>query len=351
MINDIRLQHFRSYDDAFFELDEGVNIIVGPNASGKTNLLEAVLMITRGHSYRAKDSEVVQFGTAWARLDSSTPAGMRTVKIKQGHPATDKIFEIDGQNLSRLHSTKTVPTVLFEPNHLLLFSGSPDLRRVFLDDLIEQTESGFGAVRRHYRRVLAQRNSLLKQGPHDLKQQLFVWNVRLSELGGQIAKQRQALIVRFNELVPELYTRLASRDNRIELLYNSHFHIDQYESQLFKKLEASTELDMARGFTAYGPHRDDLQVLIDSHLLQESASRGEARTMVLALKIMELRLLEDVRPIRPVLLLDDVFSELDAQRRQALTTQVQAYQTFITTTDADIFSKDFVRAATTIMLG
>jgi DNA replication and repair protein RecF len=340
MITDIRLQHFRSYSDAFFDIDAGVNIIVGPNASGKTNLLEAVLVVAHGSSYRAKDQELVQFGSQWARIDAHTASGERTVKIK-AEPTPGKSFVIDEQLITRLHQSRTLPVVLFEPNHLLLLSGSPDLRRSFLDDLIEQTEVGFGNVRRHYRRVLSHRNALLKKNPRDLTEQLFVWNVRLSELGGQMAKRRQALIGRFNEHAEELYCSLASRDNKIILEYASRFNPETYESQLLHKLESSTELDVLRGFTAYGPHRDDLRVLIDGHEASETASRGETRTLVLALKVMELKLLEELRNAKPLLLLDDVFSELDSQRRQALTAYVADYQTFITTTDADVVAQHF----------
>lgn len=349
MITDIRLQHFRSYKDAFFELGAGVNVIVGPNASGKTNLLEAVLVTALGSSYRAKDTELVQFGAPWARLDTTTPAGNRTVKLKL-EPILNKVFELDGHTVTRLHQSKTLPVVLFEPNHLLLMSGAPELRRSFLDDLIEQSEAGFGSVRRHYRRVLAQRNTLLKRNPHDLTQQLFVWNVRLSELGGQMAKHRQALVQRFNEYISELYSSLADHEHTVVLTYDTRFHLDHYESQLLHKLEASTDLDVLRGFTAYGPHRDDLRVDIDGHPVQESASRGETRTLVLALKILELQLLEEARNIRPMLLLDDVFSELDTNRRRALTQYVQQYQTFITTTDADVAVKNFDQSATLITL-
>lgn len=342
MITDVRLQHFRSYTDAFFELSEGVNIVSGPNASGKTNLLEAVMVVARGHSYRVKDADLVQFDAEWARLDATLPDGeTRTVKFKT-RPSFTKTFEIGGQVLTRLHAARALPVVLFEPNHLLLLSGSPDLRRSFLDDLIEQTDAGFGAVRRHYKRVLSQRNTLLKKNPPDLREQLFVWNVRLSELGGQIAKKRAELVQRFGMRTPELYAHLASRANRVELLYHSRFAIEHYESQLLHKLESSTELDVLRGFTAYGPHRDDLQFLIDGHPMQESASRGETRTLVLTLKIMELQLLEETRNMRPLLLLDDVFSELDAARRSALTEYAGPYQTIITTTDADIVSQYFV---------
>lgn len=340
MIRDIRLQHFRSYTDASFTFAPGVTIVAGPNASGKTNLLEAILVVARGSSYKAKDAELVQHDASWARLDATSDDHDRIVKIV-AQPSPGKTFEIDEQVVTRLHQSKTLPVVLFEPNHLLLLSGSPDLRRTFLDDLIEQSESGFGSVRRHYRRVLAQRNALLKKNPRDLQEQLFVWNVRLSELGGQIAKQRHRLVERFNERLPELYRQLAARDNDVRLEYTSRFDLSMYESQLLHKLEASTELDVLRGFTAYGPHRDDLAAYIDGAPMQERASRGEVRTLVLALKILELQLLEEVRATTPLLLLDDVFSELDTARRRALTSFLQPYQTFITTTDADVVAKHF----------
>jgi DNA replication and repair protein RecF len=342
MITDLRLQHFRSYTDASFDVGEGVNIIVGPNASGKTNLLEAVLVLAQGASYRAKDADLVQFEASWARLDADTPHGSRTVKLQAaGQARVVKSFEIDGQTLTRLTAQRTVPVVLFEPNHLLLLSGSPDLRRTFLDDLLEQTLPGFGATRRHYKRVLAHRNALLKRAPRDVREQLFVWNLRLSELGGKIARERHLLTNRFAERMSELYGGLSGSANTISLSYQAQFVTEEYETALLRKLETSTELDLHRGFTAHGPHRDDLVVSIDGHTAQESASRGETRSLVLALKMLELQLLEEARETRPLLLLDDVFSELDGRRRQALTSFVADHQTFITTTDADMVVQHF----------
>jgi DNA replication and repair protein RecF len=341
-VTDLRLQHFRSYDDAAFELEPGVNIIVGPNASGKTNLLEAVLVLARGSSYRAKDADLVAFGADWARLDADLPDSKRVVKVqKMGEEKTAKTFEIDEQKLARLTPARTLPVVLFEPNHLLLLNSSPDLRRSFLDDLLEQTRPGFGATRRHFKRVLAQRNSLLKKNPRGLREQLFVWNIRLGELGGQIARERAELTSRFAGLFGDLYSRLADKEYDVALRYRSQFDVEKYETALLHKLEASIDLDVARGFTAYGPHRDDLEVFIGGHAVQEAASRGETRTMVLALKIMELQLLEELRQEKPLLLLDDVFSELDGKRRHALTEFLKDYQTFITTTDADLVVQHF----------
>lgn len=342
MITDLRLQHFRSYEDGAFELGPGVNIIVGPNASGKTNLLEAVLVLARGGSYRAKDIDLVAHGAEWARLDADLPDGKRVVKMQiAGENKVAKTFEIDEQPFSRLSPARTMPVVLFEPNHLLLLSSSPDLRRTFLDDLLEQTVPTFGATRRHYKRVLAQRNALLKRNPHSLREQLFVWNIRLGELGGQIVRERSKLVERFQDRLGGLYERLAGKDYAVSMSYRSQFTPEQYETSLLHKLESSIELDMVRGFTAYGPHRDDLELFISGHAVQEAASRGETRTMVLALKVLELQLLEESRGAKPLLLLDDVFSELDGRRRQSLTGFLQDYQTFITTTDADMVVEHF----------
>ena len=346
MVTDLRLQNFRSYIDASFELDPGVNIIVGPNASGKTNLLEALLVLARGSSYRAKDADLVAFSAPWARLDADLPDGTRIVKFQaDGAEKVSKTFEIDGQKLARLSTARTLPLVLFEPNHLLLLNSSPDLRRSFLDDLLEQTQANFGATRRHYKRVLAQRNALLKKNPRDLREQLFVWNVRLGELGGQIVRERSKLVERFAKRASGLYGRLAGKDYTVELSYRSQFEPSQYETALVHKLEASIELDVLRGFTAYGPHRDDMEIIIGGHPVQEAASRGETRTLVLALKIMELQLLEELRGVQPLLLLDDVFSELDGKRRHALTSFLSDYQTFITTTDADMVVSHFTNSS------
>jgi DNA replication and repair protein RecF len=347
-ITDIRLQHFRSYADNFFELSTGVNIIVGPNASGKTNLLEAVLVLARGSSYRARDAELVAFEQQWARLDAHDEAGkLRTLKLQLSAPGVCKrSFEIDEKTYLRLSPQKTLPLVLFEPNHLLMLSGSPELRRSYLDDLLEQTEHDYGALRRQYRRVLAQRNALLKQGLQVAGPQIFVWNVRLSELAGKIVRQRLALLERINGIASEVYRNISgSGQATVRLEYSTSLPQEHYESALLKKYEHNLERDTMLGFTTAGPHRDDLQVHLNGHLSQESASRGESRTIILTLKIIELQLIELARQQSPMLLLDDVFSELDGRRRHALTDYLRSYQTFITTTDADVVVKHFVDAS------
>jgi DNA replication and repair protein RecF len=351
MLTDIRLQHFRSYDDASFEIDPGVNIIVGPNASGKTNLLEAILMTCLGASYRAKEADLVQFEQPWARIDTRTPTGSRTIKLIADTNIVKKEFVIDDQPLKRLLLPKTVPVVLFEPNHLQLLTGSPDLRREYLDNLLEQLIPGFATLRRQYKRTLAQRNRLLKQGRNHADSQLFAWNIRLSQLGAEIATQRIRLVAELNKNIQKLYRDLSHTKAKVTTAYSSGCSNEQYSSDMLHKLEANIERDFDRGFTAYGPHRDDIVITLNGHLIQEAASRGETRTMLLALKILEMQLIEQNRNQKPILLLDDVFSELDGARRRALTEVLKGYQTFITTTDADVVVEHFLGSCHVIPLG
>jgi len=350
MIQSIRLQNFRSYVDESFEFEPGVNIIVGPNTSGKTNLLEALMVLALGSSYRGSSSEMIGFNKPWARLDGHTPEGKRTVKLEAQGETVKKSFEINGVVFSRLSQPKTIPTVLFEPQHLQLLTGRPELRRDYLDNLLGQTTAGYLGLIRSYRRALLQRNNLLKKGP-ETKPQLFAWDIRLSELGGQIAGKRTELVADLDKQITKLYQKLSNGQAKVELRYISSCPPGNYSSKLLHKLETFVEQDYARGYTTHGPHRDDLGVIINGHDAQAMASRGEARTVVLALKILELKLLQEARGQKPLLLLDDVFSELDGARRRALTSWLEDYQTFITTTDADVVAHNFAQKCHIIPLG
>ncbi len=173
----------------------------------------------------------------------------------------------------------------------------------------------------------------------------------MSQLGAEIANHRIALVTQLNKNIEALYRELSNTEADVTVIYASGCALDQYSSDMLHKLEASTKQDFERGFTTYGPHRDDLTVGLNGHMIQEAASRGETRTMLLALKILEMRLIEETRNQKPVLLLDDVFSELDGARRRALTEVLKGYQTFITTTDADVVVEHFLGSCNVIPLG
>ena len=345
MIANLRLQNFRSYLDDAFEFSPGVNIIVGPNASGKTNLLEAILVLARGSSYRAKDTELVAFGKPWARLDALIDDKEPRIIKLVNEPVPSKDYELNGKPFKRLTLAHSLPVVLFEPNNLQLLHGSPDQRRNYLDELLEQQVANYASARRNYRRILAQRNALLKRAKKPTNEELFPWNLRLSEFGAHIARLRAGLATSINETLGDKYKELATRKTATELRYNPQFPLERYETHMLKKLETNLAVDALRGFTTAGPHREDFQVTFDGREATETASRGETRTLILTLKSIELELLESARGIRPILLLDDVFSELDGARRHALTDHLKTYQTFITTTDADIVSKNFTKKA------
>lgn len=342
-LSSIRLQNFRSYSDASFEFDPGVNIIVGPNGSGKTNLLEAVLVSCTGSSYRARDLDLVQFDKPWARLDSQFEKHYRIVKMIIDASSVSKTFELDGKIFKRLGAERTVPVVLFEPNHLQLVSRGPSQRRDYFDDILGRTHPGFKTLSTRYHRTLAQRNSLLKQDPARAAGQLFAWDVRLSQLGSQIVQARLGLIDDINKSITKDYSSIASKRTKVELAYQTRVNKTNYSSQLLSKLQSSAPADFARGFTGYGPHREDITVYLNGQPAALTASRGEMRSLLLALKIFELKLVETVRGQKSLFLLDDVFSELDGKRRKHLVGHLKGRQTIITTTDAEAVLEYFAR--------
>jgi DNA replication and repair protein RecF len=351
VLTDIHLQQYRSYSEASFELGKGVNIIVGPNAAGKTNLLESIMLNSTGKSYRTRGIGLIRNDHEWARIDVHTSKNtLRTVKIQtdpSGKP--EKTFEIDDKVYTKLPLAHQQPVVLFEPNDLLLVEGEPQLRRDYFDNTLEQYTSGYEKLRQQYKRVVAQRNALLKQSKQSTNQ-MFAWNLRLVDLGDQLVKQRLELVDVYNMALTGTYSAIANHKKRVSLTYISSVDTANYGTSLLKKLEATIELDIQRGYTGSGPHRDDFSFSFDDRPALHSASRGEIRTLLLSLKILELGILEQEKHIRPLLLLDDVFSELDGSRRQALTAFIKDYQTIITTTDADAAIRSFESGYSVISL-
>jgi DNA replication and repair protein RecF len=351
MISSLRLQNFRSYKDASFEFTEGVNIIIGPNASGKTNIIEGLVYICRGTSFRALDKENIKHQSDWARLDAVTDKNeVRIVKLQRENEMTKKEFVINDEAKKRLPFADAIPVVLFEPDDLQQLTTSPERRRNFVDSILGQVDAEFGRQQRDYTRVLAQRNRLLKNGRISAESSIFAWNIRLSELGGQIVAKRVALLKQLNHGLGESYSQLASKKHRVLLAYQSVLPPSQYASEMLKNLERLLEGDLQRGFTTIGPHRDDIEITINDTPIYHHASRGETRTTLLALKMQETILVEQTLGRKPLLMLDDVFSELDGARRKALTDFIKDHQSFITTTDADVVSKKFTKQSQLISL-
>lgn len=340
MIKSLRVQNFRSYSDYTTELSEGVNIVVGPNASGKTNLLEAIYVANTGKSFRVKDADLIQTGKDWARIDQETDDGARIWKLDDSKERTEKTLEANGEVKKRISRDQKVPTTLFEPSHLRLLTGSPETRRNYLDQLLSQSDAKYADANKKYIRALKQRNSLLKQGSVK-KDDIFVWDVKLSEYGGYINSARKSLIEAINKEISEDYSEIAGSKTKVEIAYKDSVASVDYNTSLLKELQGSLQDHMSRGYTPCGPHREDFEVIMNGSDASVKASRGESRTLVLVLKLIELNQLEERTEKKPTLLLDDVFSELDGARRKALTEHISGYQTLITTTDAEAVIEHF----------
>lgn len=336
MIADIRLKQFRSYIDKTVKLQDGINIIFGPNASGKTNLLEAIMMVCVGKSYRASDSELVMQGKLWSRIDSNLNDGTkRTLRINLENQSP-KNFTINHKTIKRLLFNYQIPVVLFEPSHLSLVSGSPENRRVYLDSILEQINPEYKHIKTSYAKNLRQRNSLLKKGDFK-KDEIFPWNIRLSQLGGSIVFLRNELTSLINSSLKTVYDSLSSGNETITTKYAPHVETAAYETNLLKKLEHDLALDILRGYTAHGPHREDMEILINGKNPSVFASRGETRTITVALKIIEAEIIKQKLNQQPILLMDDIFSELDSRRASHLSDYLKNGQSIVTTTDLNIF--------------
>lgn len=335
MVSTITLQNFRSYSQHIFEISETTTLITGKNGTGKTNLLEAIAVLCNGKSFRSNDEELIAKSQEWCRIDGVVDGHTRNIKIKREYDSIQKTYEIDNILYKRLSEKTTFPTVIFEPNQLLLFFLGPENRRDYFDTVLEQISPLYKKTLRDYRRVLAHRNTLLKRAREQQSVDFFVWDIRLSELAGKIVAQRQELISSINIALTELYQYISESDQRAVMSYGSSIEQHSYESSLLQKLTINNTIDIQRGYTTVGPHRDDFVVHIDGHMLQSVASRGESRTVVISLKLIETELKERIKQKKPILLLDDVFGELDSIRRRALFSKLENYQTIITATDAD----------------
>jgi DNA replication and repair protein RecF len=338
MFRSVDLYNFRSYTKYSVEFSPGVTVIVGPNGSGKTNLLEAIYVLGLGGSFRGVDRDMINHGEAWLKIQGLYNDQKRTVIYKLHPDKLEKQFEIDGSKKARLTHQYKLPVVLFEPDHLRLLKSSPTGRRDYLDGLLTKMYPDFTWTKHQYERVLQQRNSLLKNrfGLSQIEDQLFAWDVRLADLGSVIVQRRLALIDKLNQVFGEVYSSIAGTKTKLQVEYKSSLSLENYQANLLGVLSKSINQDLTRGFTSYGPHRDDFVININGKSAAGSASRGEVRSMLLALKIIELKLLAEQNENPPILLLDDVFSELDSARRRALTKITKDYQAFITTTDADV---------------
>ncbi|MDB5162008.1 MAG: recF [Candidatus Saccharibacteria bacterium] len=339
-ITRLAVQNIRSHDRFDVELSPGVTVITGPNGSGKTTLLESLYISLQGTSFKGSDTEVLRIDKPWWKIDILfDDQQKRTIKFDPSRTSGRKQFVIDSKNMYRLMPRYKYPVVLFEPEDLRLLHGSPTRRRQFIDRFISQLNPLYGVALRKYERALRQRNNLLKRFNTPIDE-LFAWDIALSEHGAYIIEQRIAFIERINSRLNDAYRDIAHSDDEVSVHY-SHTFVGDIKQRLITELQAHGERDRMLGNTSVGPHRHDVMFEFNHSPALSVASRGEARTIVLALKFLEVDIIEQLSGMKPLILLDDVFSELDLERQKSLSDTVRSHQIVITSTHVLSDSKQY----------
>lgn len=310
MISRLRVQNFRKHSDVVVDFKNGPILITGPNGSGKTSLVEAIYISLQGKSWRSGFGDILstQDDSGWWRVDVDFSDGeKRTVKFQDG----TKVFEINNEKHSRLPTRLKKPVILFEPSDLQLLYGSPARRRDFFDRFITQVDIEYGTILRKFERVLSQRNNLLRNGTTE--DSLFAWNIQFATLAEQIIETRIEWVKRINESVTEHYQKIAGVQDVIDITYGSS---SKTKDQLLKQLEADWRDGIA--YTRIGPQTHDIHIKINHHTAKTTASRGENRTILFAILFSMVELMNKELPGENYLILDDIDSELDAERKKRL---------------------------------
>ncbi len=328
LIKTIRVQNVRAHKDFSIQVAPSATVIVGANGTGKTSLIEALYVVLQGSSFKSSDNDIVRQGASWYRVDvGMSEDRARTVKFNPEKTTGRKQFIIDGKTHYRLGSLQKFPVVLFEPDDLRLLGGSPARRRQFIDRLIGQVDPKYAAAVRRYERALKQRNTLLKLASAS-EESLFAWNVALSEYGSYIIRQRLQFTSKIDAQLNGVYCTISGTADAVRVRY-SHTHADTAQ-KLLSDLHMHKERDRLMGYTSTGPHRHDIIFEFNNTLAVDVASRGEIRSVILALKFIEVRITEEFLDVKPLILLDDVFSELDEARQKNLVTEFTDHQIIIT---------------------
>jgi len=339
VVKKLSVQNIRSHDNFIIELSPTVTVITGNNGSGKTSLIEALYLSLQGKSFKGSDKDMLRYNSPWWRIDVEFDNFVkRTVTYNPELLTGRKKFTIDDKINYRLPIKSRYPVVLFEPDDLRLLNGSPTRRRQFIDNFINQLDPLYVNALHKYERSLKQRNNLLKK-QFTSKDELFVWNVALSEYGAYIIEKRIAFIEQINSQLNDAYNIIA-KSNDIVMVHYSHTYIGDIKQKLLNDLHSHMERDLLNGFTSTGPHRHDVIFQFNNSPALDVASRGEVRSIVLALKFLEVDIIEQITNLKPIILLDDVFSELDKKRQEQLL--LNQNQTIITSTHLDMINKYYI---------
>lgn len=338
-VKELSFDNFRNLQNNTIEPSEKVNVIYGENANGKTNLLEAIWLFCGGHSFRgSKENELIRFDKEYFRLNMKFFSHEREQEAQIFFDKNKKRITINGvEKNSSSYLTEVFSAVVFSPEHLSLIKRGPNVRRRFLDAAICQHRIRYASLLSKYQQIINQRNALLKDIYHhkELKETLSIWDDSLIVVGAQILKERYDYLAQMREYAKIYHNGISHEQEELYIEYISTCKskedqsIEELRDQLSRMFKESRNEDYHTGYTSVGPHRDDLEIKINGISARRFGSQGQQRSAVLSLKLSEAELLYRKNEERPVILLDDVLSELDNKRQDFLLNRVEDYQVFV----------------------
>lgn len=337
-VKSLKLKNFRNYDLLDLEFDSETNIFYGDNAQGKTNILESVYLTGTTKSHRGtKDRDLIKFGEEEAHIETLVEKQGVPFKIdihlKKNSPKGIAINKIPIKRASELFGIINI--VFFSPEDLNIIKNGPSERRRFIDIELAQLDKVYLNDLSNYNRIVNQRNKLLKDISErkDLLETLDIWDMQLVQYGNRVIERRKIFIEQINEIIEKVHGKLTGGKEQLKLVYESGTGIYDLETALFK----NRERDIRMKSTSVGPHRDDICFMSNEIDIRKFGSQGQQRTAALSLKLSEIELVKKVIHDTPILLLDDVLSELDKNRQNYLLDSIRDIQTLITCTGLDDF--------------
>ncbi len=339
-IKKLNLKNFRNYENESVNFSEGLNVLFGRNAQGKTNCAEAVFYLCTGTSPRCRrDKQLIRHGCDFAEISALAEGRYGVVEITARITENGREVRVNGNKITKnADILGNIYSVFFSPHELRLIQDGPDERRRFLNVSISQLSKSYYVALMRYNKILEQRNNLLKNRDISLVYEtLPVWDEQLCKYAAVIAFKRAEFASMLSPIAENIHAELTDGAEKLEISPEKKYKGDekQLAERLFNELSANYERDIRLGYTGSGPHRDDLDILIDGTDAKTFASQGQTRTAALSIKLSEVEIFKRLSGEYPVLILDDVMSELDLPRRKKLAARTQGLQTILTCTHAE----------------